>query len=173
MATITPNRVSHMRVGHGLMTMGKIVTRRVLLGFLVLACLGHVWAYFAPELWYDTFPHIGRPWQPRLGPYNEHLVTDMSALYMALLVVTAAAWRFADSDRYVITVGAGWLTFCVFHLLYHLQHLSMFTSGERIALVGLLSSLTLVSAALLAPSPTGNASSRSGASDVSPGTKGQ
>ncbi|MGW2045611.1 hypothetical protein ACWCPF_10535 [Streptomyces sp. NPDC001858] len=148
--------------------MGKIGTRRVLLGFLVLACLGHVWAYFAPEVWYDTFPHIGRPWQPRLGPYNEHLVTDMAALYMALLVVTAAAWRFADSDRYVITVGAGWLVFCVFHLLYHLQHLSMFSTGERIALVTLLSSLTLVSAALLAPSPPGQAGSRSGTSDVAP-----
>jgi hypothetical protein len=58
-------------------------------------------------------------------------------------------------------------------LLYHLQHLSMFTSGERIALVGLLSSLTLVSAALLAPLPTGNAGSRSGTSDVSPGAKSQ
>ncbi|WP_159054220.1 hypothetical protein [Streptomyces sp. AS58] len=145
--------MSQTRQATCLIGMGKVATRRVLLGTLVFACLGHVWAYFAPELWYETFPHIGAPWQTRLGPYNEHLVTDMAALYMALAVVTTAAMRFADSDRFVTTVGAGWLTFCVFHLIYHLQHLSMFTTGERVALLTLLSTQTLVSAALLAPSP--------------------
>ncbi|MFG3662294.1 hypothetical protein [Streptomyces sp. NPDC047706] len=133
--------------------MGKVATRRALLGIMVFVCLAHVWAYFAPELWYDTFPHIGAPWQTRLGPYNEHLVTDMSALYMALGVVTTAAMRLADSDSFVTTVGAGWLTFCVFHVLYHMQHLGMFTTGERIALLSVLSTQTLVAAALLVPSP--------------------
>ncbi|GHE94875.1 hypothetical protein ACWDSD_44670 [Streptomyces spiralis] len=129
------------------------MTRRILVGSLIIACLLHVWAYFAPKTWYESFPGVGRGWLLRLGPYNEHLVKDMAALYMAMLVVTAAAWRFADSDRYVATVGAAWLVFSVFHLIYHLQHLSMYSSGERVAIVGLLSSLTLISAALLAPSP--------------------
>jgi hypothetical protein len=150
------------------MTLGKLTTRRILLGILVLTCLLHVWGYFAPRTWYETFPWIGRAWLPRLGPYNGHLVTDMAALYMAVLVVTAAAWRFADSDRYVMTVGAAWLVFSVFHLLYHLQHLSMYSSGERVAMVGLLGSVTLVSAALLAPSPAGSAHAAAG---THPGTK--
>ncbi|MEU6611013.1 hypothetical protein ABZ922_39305 [Streptomyces shenzhenensis] len=146
--------------------MGKLITRRILLGSLVFACLLHVWAYFAPQTWYETFPGIGRGWLLRLGPYNEHLVKDMAAMYMAILVVTAAAWRLADSDRYVMTVGAAWFVFSVFHLLYHLQHLSMYSSGERVAIVGLLSSLMLISAALLAPSPARNAS-QSAAKNVS------
>jgi hypothetical protein len=144
------------------MAMGKLMTRRILLSSLVLACLLHVWAYFAPRTWYETFPGIGRGWLVRLGPYNEHLVKDMAALYMAVLVVTAAAWRFADSDQFVMTVGAAWLVFSVFHLLYHLQHLSMYSTSERVAMVGLLSSVALVSAALLAPSPTGKSGSHSG-----------
>ncbi|SPL94304.1 unnamed protein product [[Actinomadura] parvosata subsp. kistnae] len=133
--------------------MTNLTTRRTLLGTLIAACLLHVWAYFAPQTWYETFPGIGRGWLLRLGPYSEHLVTDMAALYMAMLVVTIAAWRFADDDRYVRTVGGAWLAFNCFHLLYHLRHLSMYSPGERVAIVGLLSALTVISAVLLIPSP--------------------
>ncbi|MEU2288363.1 hypothetical protein ABZ614_41820 [Streptomyces sp. NPDC013178] len=134
--------------------MGTPIVRRTVLGILAVACVYHVWAYFAPRTWYETFPGIGRGWLLRLGPYNEHLVKDTAALYLAMLVVTLAAWRYVDSNRYVQTVGAAWLAFNVFHLLYHLQHLGMYSTGERVAIVSLLSALTLLSAVLLTPSPS-------------------
>jgi len=155
---------------YGRSVMGTLMTRRILLGSLIVACLLHIWAYFAPRSWYESFPGIGRGWLLRLGPYNEHLVKDMAALYMAMLVVTAAAWHFADSDRYVVTTGAAWLVMSVFHLLYHLQHLSMYSSGERFAIGGLLSSLTLVSAALLTPSPARRTSPPRTAADHASGS---
>ncbi|OWA13896.1 hypothetical protein B9W62_04185 [Streptomyces sp. CS113] len=131
--------------------MGTLAVRRTVLFVLIAACLYHIWAYFAPQTWYETFPGIGRGWLVRLGPYNEHLVTDMAALYMAMVVVTAMALRYVEDNRYVQTVGAAWLAFNVFHTLYHLQHLSMYSTGERVAMVGLLSALTVLSAVLLVP----------------------
>ncbi|MFE1265766.1 hypothetical protein ACFW5X_35370 [Streptomyces albogriseolus] len=131
--------------------MGNLAVRRTVLGILIATCLFHIWAYFAPETWYETFPGIGRGWLLRLGPYNEHLVKDMASLYMAMLVVTAMALRYVHDNRYVQTMGAAWLAFNVFHTLYHLQHLSMYSTGEQVAMVSLLTSLTVLSAVLLAP----------------------
>ncbi|WFB88473.1 MULTISPECIES: hypothetical protein [Streptomyces] len=128
-----------------------LATRRTVLGILVATCLFHIWAYFAPQTWYETFPGIGRGWLLRLGPYNEHLVKDMASLYMAMLVVTAMALRYVNDNRYVQTTGAAWLAFNVFHTLYHFQHLSMYSTGEKVAMMSLLSVLTVLSAVLLAP----------------------
>ncbi len=128
-----------------------LATRRTVLGILVATCLFHIWAYFAPQTWYETFPGIGRGWLLRLGPYNEHLVKDMASLYMAMLVVTAMALRYVNDNRYVQTTGAAWLAFNIFHTLYHFQHLSMYSTGEKVAMMSLLSVLTVLSAVLLAP----------------------
>ena len=45
-------------------------------------------AAFAPRSFYDDFPYVGH-WVDRLPPYNEHLVTDVGALYLGFALVLA------------------------------------------------------------------------------------
>lgn len=50
-----------------------------------------VWALLAPRSFYDDFPGGGRSWVSVDGPFNEHLVRDVGALNLALLVLLVAA----------------------------------------------------------------------------------
>ena len=49
-----------------------------------------VWAIFAPEAWYRSFPGFGLNWVAMDGPYNHHLASDVGAFFLAMGVVTAA-----------------------------------------------------------------------------------
>lgn len=131
------------------------VTRQVTLCLFIAAGLYvGVWAYFAPQHWYETFPGFGRSWLPQLGPYNQHLAKDAGAMYLALAVLSAIALRQVHSDLMVRTTGATWLTFNVLHLVYHLQHLHVYGTSDQVLNVVLLSGQTILAAALLVPSPT-------------------
>lgn len=82
------------------------------------------WALFWPRNFYDSFPGFGRTWVSVDGPYNEHLVRDVGAFFLALAVLcflTVALPR-------LITVRATAICLLVFnvpHLWYHLRHLHM------------------------------------------------
>ena len=63
-------------------------------GLLVLTASGLVvgaWALLAPRSFYDSFPGIGSGWVHPSGPYNEHLVTDVGAAYLALAAASLLA----------------------------------------------------------------------------------
>jgi hypothetical protein len=101
------------------------IWRRVLLW--LLAAIGAFvggWALFAPAGFYDAFPFpaVFGPWVSGDGPFNEHLIRDVGALYLALAAasVVAALMRRADAS---VAVGVAWLVFSVPHLVYHLGHL--------------------------------------------------
>ena len=98
--------------------------RRVLLWILnALGAFVGVWALVAPQSFYDAFPGIGfGAWVGVDGPFNEHLIRDVGALYLALVAagIVAALMRRADAS---IAVGVAWLVFSVPHLGYHLLHL--------------------------------------------------
>src|SRR6185503_18653905 len=74
-------------------------------------------AAFAPRTFYDDFPYLGH-WVDRLPPYNEHLVTDVGALYLGFQLVLAACW--------------GWILFSVLHLVFHARHLDAFGTGDAV-----------------------------------------
>jgi hypothetical protein len=105
------------------------------------------WATPLPRSFYDSFPGFNRAWVAGDGPFNEHLVRDVGALYLALAVagVLALTWR---ERRATLLVGAAWVAFSVPHLGYHLHHLDRLDTvdvvGNVVALGG-----TLVLAALL------------------------
>lgn len=85
-----------------------------------------VWAAFAPVAFYDAFPGLGLgPWVAIDGPYNEHLVRDVGALYLALAAagIYAALATGIQAGR---AVGIAWIVFSLPHLAYHLQHLDGF-----------------------------------------------
>jgi hypothetical protein len=108
--------------------------RRVILWILnALGAFVGAWALLAPQAFYDVFPGIGfGAWVGADGPFNEHLIRDVGALYLALVAagVVAALMRRADAS---IAVGVAWLVFSVPHFGYHLLHLGDLPPLDAIA----------------------------------------
>ncbi len=92
-------------------------------------------AAFAPRSFFDDFP-FGRGWIAHEGDaYNEHLVRDVGALFIALVIVTAwTVWK----GRPGRPVAVAWLVQGVLHLYFHLGHLDGYESVDKIGLVGSL-----------------------------------
>jgi hypothetical protein len=129
---------------------------RVALGILALvsAELGF-WAAFAPRSFFDDFPGLGRHWVRVDGPYSEHLVRDFGALNLALAVVTVVA-LITLGRPLVIAVAIAWLAWGIPHLVYHLRHLDVFSTGDKVAnVVGLVAVpvLAVVVLVLMLPRP--------------------
>ena len=62
------------------------------LSCIALALTGAVvgaWALLVPASFWSDFPGSGLGWVAAAGPYDEHLVRDVGALYLALGVVLA------------------------------------------------------------------------------------
>ena len=100
------------------------------------------WITVAPTSFYDDFP-LGRGWVAALPAYNEHLLRDVGALFLAtaLLLVVAGVWM----ERRV--VGLALVTFLVFsvpHTIYHLLNLEPYTTGDAIG-----TAVTLLATVLL------------------------
>jgi hypothetical protein len=97
--------------------------------FLVLLALGGLaiggWATFLPSSFYTDFPGIRRGYVSLDGPFNEHLIRDVGAMFLALAVVAigATVMRSLAAAR---LAGAAWLVFSVPHLVYHVTHLHVF-----------------------------------------------
>lgn len=102
--------------------------RRLILWLLSLfaAAIG-AWSLLFPAEWYDTFPDGSASWgfgQWILtdGPFNEHLIRDVGAMYLALAGggIVAALSKSVTATR---TMAVAWIVFSAPHLVYHLQHL--------------------------------------------------
>ena len=101
--------------------------------------------------WYTSFPGLGLSWLPRLGPFNEHLVKDVGAMFLGLGVLSTGALIMVTDEGVVRLVAATWLMFNTLHLVFHLQMLNMYDTVDGILNVVALSALVLASAALFAP----------------------
>jgi hypothetical protein len=128
-----------------------ITTRRVLL--LATALIGAVvgvWAAFLPVSFYDSFPGLGRIWIAIDGPFNEHLVRDVGALYLGLAAasVAAAFSRTPDAGR---VVGVAWAVFGLPHLAYHLGQLGALGPVDAIGNVVALGGSLLLGVLLMLP----------------------
>jgi hypothetical protein len=96
---------------------------RVALGLIAVSILPvAVQAAFAPQSFVDDFP-LGRSWVARSGDvYDEHLVRDVGALLLALMIATA--WT----------------------VLRHAEHLDGYAGIDTVGLIG-----SLVMIPVLAP----------------------
>jgi hypothetical protein len=106
------------------------------------------WAVLAPHSWYDDFPGGGRHWVSALGPYNEHLSTDVGAFFLAM----GALLLFAGIvlDRLLIQAALGaLLVFSVPHLIWHLGELGPYGTLDTVLNVISLSLLVVVPIILL------------------------
>jgi hypothetical protein len=124
------------------------VVRVVLAVWAVVSVQLGIWATFAPRSFYDDYPGFGREWVRVNGPYNEHFVRDFGALNLALAVVTIAA-LVTLSRPMVIAVAVAWLAWSVPHLVYHLRHLDVFSTGDKVVNVFLLGSLPVLAVVVL------------------------
>jgi hypothetical protein len=111
------------------------------------------WALVAPHSFYASFPGLGYAWVADAGPYDEHLVRDVGALYLALLAVTLVSLvRPAAARPWV--AGLAWLVFGIPHLAFHAAHP---VRGEVPELVALAAIVALAAVACL-PSGSGRRS---------------
>jgi AhpD family alkylhydroperoxidase len=119
-------------------THGDHITRnRGAIRFLLFAlgipqALIGLMALLAPRTFYDDFPAGTDGWVHVLGPFDEHLVTDVGALFVALGVLLSLA---AINLRRSAVVGAAvaWLIFSVAHFAWHAFNLEPYGTGDAIA----------------------------------------
>lgn len=113
-----------------------------------------LWAVAAPQSFYDSFPGGGRQWVAVDGPFNEHLLRDVGALFLALAALAGfALWRrHADLVR---ATGLAVAVFSVPHALYHAFNTDPLEStGDVVAsLGGLALGLALAIALVVSPAP--------------------
>jgi len=96
--------------------------RRVIL--VIAAALGlliGIWAFLLPAPFYSSFPGFGLHWIDQEGAYDEHLIRDLGAMYLALSGITIAA-VFAKSAGAGRLAGLGWTVFGALHLGFHASH---------------------------------------------------
>jgi len=106
------------------------------------------WAAFAPRSFYTDFPGAGRHWISPDGPYSQHLIRDVGELNLALLVVVVAA-AVTLSLPLVRAALVATLVNGVLHVVYHLGHVDMFSSGDQVAIIGSLVLAPVVALVLL------------------------
>jgi hypothetical protein len=121
---------------------GRLALARAMLVLLCLyALVLGTLAAFAPHTFYDDFPFFSH-WVELLPPYNEHLVTDVGGLYLALAVIFAwAAWSLQRT--LVRAACTGFLVAAVLHLVFHAGHLEGFGTVDGVAEIAALASLLL------------------------------
>jgi hypothetical protein len=124
----TPQQVADRR-------MGAVRVGLVLLG--VGQGFAAAWALVAPRSFYDSFPVPGAHWVSALPPFNEHLIRDYGASFLAIATLAlTAAWL---ADRRLVRVAlVVWIVAAVPHLAFHLAH-----SGDPSGARGVASLVTL------------------------------
>lgn len=110
------------------------------------------WAFFAPGSFYDSFPGVLGTWISTDGPFNEHLIRDVGAMYLGLGVASVAGlvWRTPAVFR---TLGLAWTVFGALHLGYHLGHLDHLDAANAVGSIVSLSIALALGVVLLIPLP--------------------
>jgi hypothetical protein len=117
--------------------------QRITLGVLLLVALvAGLWALLAPRSFYDDFPTSSMHWVATDGPYNQHLISDVGSMYLALAALTVAALARPALAR---LAGVVWLVFSVPHWIYHSAHLGIYGTRDQV-----LNEVALVAVVVLA-----------------------
>jgi hypothetical protein len=132
----------------------------VALGLIAVFMLpAGIQAAFAPKSFFDDFP-LGRGWISHTGDaYNEHLVRDVGALFLAMIIVTVwTVWCRLPGRP----VAVAWLVQGALHLSYHVGHVDGYDTIDQIGLIGSLVTVPVLAlVALWAGWPDRRSSTRS------------
>ncbi|MEV0890004.1 hypothetical protein [Promicromonospora sp. NPDC050262] len=123
---------------------GSLVATVIIVGFV------GAWSYFLPQAYYDHFPSVLGEWVSKDGPYNEHLVRDHGAMYLALGAASLYG-LFRPSQAGCRVLGIAWTVFGVLHFAYHVTHLGHLPTDEAIGQVVVLAVAILLAIGLLVP----------------------
>ncbi|NJP95084.1 hypothetical protein HCN51_37560 [Nonomuraea sp. FMUSA5-5] len=113
-------------------------------GLLALAALqtvASVWQYVFPRSFYDDFPTVKLD-----PPYNEHLISDVGGLGLALTAMLYFAAWVLDS-KVVLSALIGYLIYAATHFTFHIRHFDHFSFLEAVGVgtgLGLEVALALV-----------------------------
>jgi hypothetical protein len=122
---------------------------RIILLYLILSnAVPGGWALFMPDSFYTSFPGFGRTWVSVDGPYNEHLIRDVGAFFLAvttLCCLTLIVPRLVTAQA----TASCLLVFNIPHLLYHLRHLHMLPWIDQVGNIVALSLAVLLPILLL------------------------
>lgn len=102
-----------------------------------------IWAYFASRSFYDDFPLEGVGWVSGLGPFNDHLTTDVGAALLGMGAVAVAVGRTGTASA-IRAVTAAFAIFGAAHLAFHLGELEPFSFGSAAAQVVSLSAVVVL-----------------------------
>ena len=91
-----------------------------------------IWATVSPRGFYDDFPGGGHSWVSAVGPYDEHLVRDVGALYLGSLVLICFAFVWLER-RLVQATLASYAVAALPHLIYHVTALDNLSTGDAVA----------------------------------------
>jgi nucleoside-diphosphate-sugar epimerase len=132
---------------------GRTVLVKASLAYLAIqaASLG-LWATFFPHSWYSSFPGFGHAWVAASGPYDQHLVTDVGAFSLALLLVTLVAFG-SRSRALMRTAGGAWVVSALPHFLFHLTHRGALGTGDYITSLSGLALQVVLGAVVLVFAP--------------------
>jgi hypothetical protein len=107
-----------------------------------------IWAAALPQSFYDSFPGFGFMWVSVDGPFNEHLIRDVGALYLAIgaIAIYAIVAKGVAATR---ATGIAWVVFGVPHLTYHALHFEGMAFADVVGNVIALGGSLLLGVALL------------------------
>jgi alkylhydroperoxidase family enzyme len=105
--------------------------RFLLLALGIPQALIGLWALLAPRSFYDDFPAGTDGWVNPLGPFDEHLVTDVGALFVGLGVLLTIA-AVGLQRRLVVAAAISWLIFSVPHLVWHSFELDRLSTADAV-----------------------------------------
>lgn len=108
------------------------------------------WSYFWPQAYFDHFPVVLGAWVSQDGPYNEHLVRDHGAMYLALGAATAYG-MIRPTRLACRLLGIAWTVFGVLHFAYHVTHLGHLSTSDATSQVVVLAVAMLLALAMLTP----------------------
>lgn len=98
-----------------------------------------LWAVLGPRSWYDDFPGIGPALAAAEPPYNQHLVTDAGAGFLATGLLLLGASLFAGAVE-IRVAAVAFLLFSAPHMVYHAWHpspsLDAFNDVLNVVLLG-------------------------------------
>jgi len=101
------------------------------------------WAYLLPHYFYRNVPTVALD-----PPFSQHFVSDVGAFYLAQAVVLGLA-AIAMEPRLVRAALAGYVTFALLHLVFHVTHLAGKPPHDTVALTTALVLDAAIPAALL------------------------
>jgi uncharacterized membrane protein len=118
------------------------------LAYLTFGAAGvALWATLAPRSWYEDFPGAGKTWVSVDGPYNEHLVRDVGAFELGMLVLGIAAIVILSRDLVRVALVAFFVSGLP-HAVYHMRHPDPGGNGDPMGVVTVVA-LPLIALVLL------------------------